>query len=107
MVNVELIRSAQAPEVNRSSIGSSPARPAEVEGNTWLVPLFDLKFVIGLVMMHELQIGGAGSRGAVMRFTVPEKVRTGRPADDSVPRMNTIERPARTTSPWPSSSSPS
>jgi hypothetical protein len=45
-------------------------------------------------------------RGAVTRFTVPEKLNTGRPSAVSMPRMKMIERPARTTSPLPSTSSP-
>ena len=44
--------------------------------------------------------------GAVTRFTVPEKLNTGRPSAVSMPRMKMIERPARTTSPLPSTSSP-
>jgi hypothetical protein len=53
------------------------------------------------------EINQSGFRGALMRLMVPEKVSSGRPALVSVPRRNRIERPARTTSPWPSISSPS
>ena len=33
-------------------------------------------------------------RGAVTRFTVPEKLNTGRPSAVSMPRIKMIERPA-------------
>ena len=50
--------------------------------------------------------GQPAVRGAVTRFIVPEKLNTGRPSAVSMPRIKMIERPARTTSPVPSTSSP-